>query len=56
FPGSVPKEKDQANWLWLATHQGRYDYRGAHKFGKVINIEEFCEGMPGIAKVGNRGW
>jgi hypothetical protein len=56
FPGSKPDEKNKDKWLWLATHQGRYDYRGADKFGKTINIEEFCDGMPGIQKVGNRGW
>lgn len=45
FNSIKPPEKEKENWCWLATHGGRYDYRGADKFGKVIKIEEFCEGM-----------
>ncbi len=48
FYDAVPPKEHQDKWLWLATHQGRYDYRGNNKFGKVIKIEEFCQGMPGI--------
>jgi hypothetical protein len=50
FYDALPKKDDQARWLWLATHGGRYDYRGANKFGEVVPIEEFCDGMPGINK------
>lgn len=56
FSAPIPDKKYQDRWLWLATHQGRYDYRGAHKFGEVIKIEEFCEGMAGIKSVGGRGY
>jgi hypothetical protein len=55
FSGPKPKKEDQDKWLWLATHGGRYDYRGNDKFGKVISIEEFCEGMPDI-KAPTNSW
>lgn len=45
FNSLKPADKDKASWCWLATHGGQYDYRGNDKFGKVIKIEEFCEGM-----------
>lgn len=54
FNNVLPAKENQDKWLWLATHQGRYDYRGANKFGKVIKIEEFCEGMPGVTAAGSR--
>jgi hypothetical protein len=55
FNTTIPEKDNQSKWLWLATHQGRYDCRGGNKFGKVIHIEEFCEGMPGI-KAPSRGY
>jgi hypothetical protein len=54
FTGNVPAKENQSRWLWLATHGGRYDMRGAHKFGETISIEEFCEGMPDIAQTRSR--
>ena len=56
FYDVLPDSKNKERWLWLATHGGRYDYRGANKFGKVVKIEDFCEGMPGIKQVSSRGW
>jgi hypothetical protein len=51
FNAAKPKGPDKDRWLWLATHGGRYDYRGADKdIGKVIKIEEFCEGMKDIVQ------
>lgn len=54
FNGSLPPKEHQDRWLWLATHGGQYDYRGGNKFGKVIKIEEFCDGMPDIKNPGSR--
>jgi len=56
FYDAIPDNKYKDRWLWLATHQGRYDYRGNNKFGKVVKIEDFCQGMPGIKTVSGRGW
>lgn len=56
FPSTKPKKEDQHKWLWLATHGGRYDYRGNDKFGETVPIEEFCDGMKEISQVRSRGY
>lgn len=57
FYDAKPIDKNRDKWLWLATHQGRYDYRGADKnIGRVIHIEKFCEGMANISSVRGRGY
>lgn len=49
FTGSLPKKEHQDRWLWLATWRGQHDMRGGNKFGEVVPIEDFCDGMPDIA-------
>lgn len=53
FTNVKPKDADKASWLWLKTHEGRYDYRGTDKWGEEIRIEDFCEGMPNLPKRGH---
>jgi hypothetical protein len=56
FSNPLPEKKNQDSWVWLATYGGQYDYRGANKFGKVLDIDKFCEGMSNLPARRSSRW
>lgn len=55
FSSTKVQDKDAPSWLWLLTDGMRYASHYTGRPGRDMDIDKFCDGMPGVAKA-RRGY